>query len=219
MAEPPSDATAAASTAASTAANPPPPAAGDKRPTEDKSNKMPDFEPPQACVQRIIKSVLPDNCQITKEAKAAFSKAAGIFIIYLTTCANDFCKENKRSTISSSDVLAAIKELEFHDLTGPLEDFLEHYRKELNLKKEHQIANRQAAAAAGAAAGAMAVNMTTNPAIAPVVALSLSDHAGPAAPLPPAVSAEPATAQVPTPPAATGPMDADEAEPQPMDVE
>ena len=53
--------------------------------TKEKENKMPDFEPPQACVQRIIKAALPDNCQITKESKAAFSKAAGIFMIYLTT--------------------------------------------------------------------------------------------------------------------------------------
>ena len=50
-----------------------------------RENKFPDFEPPQACVQRIIKAALPDNCQITKESKAAFSTAAGIFMIYLTT--------------------------------------------------------------------------------------------------------------------------------------
>merc|ERR1719453_1180453 len=101
-----------------------------------QENKMPEFEPPQACVQRIIKGVLPDNCQITKESKAAFAKAAGIFIIYLTTCANDFCKENRRSTISSVDIITAIKELEFHDLIGPLEEFLEHYRKDSTAKKE-----------------------------------------------------------------------------------
>ena len=46
---------------------------------------MPDFEPPQACIQRVIKSVLPENAQIMKESKPAYSKAAGIFIIYVTT--------------------------------------------------------------------------------------------------------------------------------------
>jgi len=85
---------------------------------------LPDFEPPAASVNRIVKAALPENCQITKEAKAAFSKAAGIFIVYLTSCANDFCRESKRSTISSADIAAALKELEFHDLAGPLEDFL-----------------------------------------------------------------------------------------------
>ena len=36
---------------------------------------------------RIAKSAIPDNIQVTKEAKQAFAKAAGIFIVYLTTCA------------------------------------------------------------------------------------------------------------------------------------
>jgi len=89
-----------------------------EEPTSFREQKFPDFEPPQACVQRIIKAALPENCQITKESKvrwtafkrammlgqdshlcsvafpvcwlpttlqAAFSKAAGIFMIYLTT--------------------------------------------------------------------------------------------------------------------------------------
>lgn len=38
---------------------------------------------PQACVQRVIKAVLPDNVQIGKDAKAAFSRSAGIFIMYV----------------------------------------------------------------------------------------------------------------------------------------
>ena len=49
------------------------------------ASDVPDFEPPQACIQRVIKSVLPENAQIMKESKAAYSKAAGIFIIYVTT--------------------------------------------------------------------------------------------------------------------------------------
>jgi len=115
---------------------------------DKKDAKLPEFEPPQACVQRIIKSALPDNCQITKESKAAFSKAAGIFIIYLTTCANDFCKENKRSTISSADVMSAMRELEFHDLMGPLEEFLTNYRKDASTKKDGVAAATVASAPA-----------------------------------------------------------------------
>ena len=49
------------------------------------ASDVPDFEPPQACIQRVIKSVLPENAQIMKESKQAYSKAAGIFIIYVTT--------------------------------------------------------------------------------------------------------------------------------------
>ena len=32
-----------------------------------------DFEPPAACVMRIVKSAIPDNIQVTKEAKQAFA--------------------------------------------------------------------------------------------------------------------------------------------------
>ncbi|CAN0531338.1 unnamed protein product, partial [Ectocarpus sp. 8 AP-2014] len=78
-----------------------------------------------ACVQRVIKSVLPDNVQIGKDAKAAFSRSAGIFIMYLTACANDFCREAKRQTISAQDVMQAIKELEFGELEEPLKEYLD----------------------------------------------------------------------------------------------
>ena len=34
-------------------------------------NKPPEFEPPQACVNRVIKHVLPDNVQVTKDARVS----------------------------------------------------------------------------------------------------------------------------------------------------
>ena len=86
---------------------------------------MPDFEPPQAAIARIIKSVLPANVQVTKEARAAFTRAASIFIFYLTHCANDFSREGKRQTIYLQDVKNALRELDFEDFEGPLEEFLE----------------------------------------------------------------------------------------------
>lgn len=45
-------------------------------------SKVPEFEPPQACISRIMKSVLPDNIQVTKDARAAFTRAAGSFVNY-----------------------------------------------------------------------------------------------------------------------------------------
>jgi DNA polymerase epsilon subunit 3 len=43
-----------------------------------------DYELPQASINRIIKAKLPENVQVGKDAKTAFSKAAGIFILYAT---------------------------------------------------------------------------------------------------------------------------------------
>lgn len=68
-----------------------------------------EFEPPLACVRRILKNALPSSTNVGKDASAAFARACGIFIIYLTACANDFARENKRQTITANDVLAAIK--------------------------------------------------------------------------------------------------------------
>lgn len=48
---------------------------------------------------------------------------------YLTACANDFCREAKRQTISAQDVMQAIKELEFGELEEPLREYLEQVAK------------------------------------------------------------------------------------------
>jgi histone H3/H4 len=88
-------------------------AATDNKENKEKVHKGPpsalDFEPPLACVRRILKHNLPSSTNVGKDASAAFSRASGIFIIYLTACANDFARENRRQTITANDVLAAIK--------------------------------------------------------------------------------------------------------------
>lgn len=94
-----------------------------------ESAKNPEFEPPQASVNRIVKQVLPLNVQLTKDARAAFTRAAGVFVFYLTHCANEFSKEGKRQTIYSSDIKKALAELDFEDLEKPFEDFMEVYSK------------------------------------------------------------------------------------------
>jgi len=95
-----------------------------------------EFEPPVACVRRILKKTLPSSSNVGKDAVAAFSRASGIFIIYLTACANDFARENRRQTITANDVLAAIKELEFDEFSPELNTFLEGYREAEKSKKD-----------------------------------------------------------------------------------
>lgn len=68
-----------------------------------------EFEPPLACVRRMLKNTLPSSTNVGKDAANAFSRACGIFVIYLTACANDFARENKRQTITANDVIAAVK--------------------------------------------------------------------------------------------------------------
>jgi DNA polymerase epsilon subunit 3 len=89
-------------------------------------------------VNRVVKSVLADNVQVTKDARAAITRAAGIFIFYLTHCANDFCKEHKRQTIYTTDVLEALKELDFGEFEPDVEEFIEQYRRDTETKKSSQ---------------------------------------------------------------------------------
>lgn len=95
-----------------------------------------DWEPPAACINRIVKVALPEHVQVTKEAKAAFSKSAGIFILYLTTCANDFCRDKKRQTVSAHDVMQAVSELEFDEFKGQLQAFLTSFRAHEGAKRK-----------------------------------------------------------------------------------
>lgn len=106
-----------------------------------------------ACITRIIKSALPDNTQVTREAKTAFSKAAGIFIIYLTTCANDVCKDKKRQTVSAADVMQAFVELELDEMKEELQEFLAHFRANEGSKRKEKAGSGQDAAAKKLKAG------------------------------------------------------------------
>eukprot|EP00536_Pseudo-nitzschia_multiseries_P004307 jgi/Psemu1/323416/estExt_fgenesh1_pg.C_710002 len=100
-----------------------------------------EFEPPVACVRRILKKTLPSSSNVGKDAVAAFARASGIFIIYLTACANDFARENRRQTITANDVLAAIKELEFDEFAPELVTFLGRYRELEKTKKDAKAAS------------------------------------------------------------------------------
>ncbi|KAL3943457.1 MAG: hypothetical protein SGBAC_002468 [Bacillariaceae sp.] len=104
-----------------------------------------EFEPPLACVRRILKNSLPASTNVGKDASAAFARSSGIFIIYLTACANDFARENRRQTITANDVLAAVKELEFDEMSPDLQKFLEQYREAEKSKKVAKAAAKKEA--------------------------------------------------------------------------
>merc|ERR1719343_361908 len=95
-----------------------------------------EFEPPAACIRRLLKQALPKSTNVSRDSLAAISRASGIFVLYLTACANDVAREGRRSTIVAKDVLGALKELEFGDFVPLLERFLEVHRREERSKKE-----------------------------------------------------------------------------------
>ena len=110
--------------------------AAPSEPTKDKpASSSVEFEPPAACIRRLLKQSLPKTTNISKDSLSAISRASGIFVLYLTTCANDVARESRRSTIVAKDVLAALKELEFDDFVPIMEKFLEGHRKAETSKK------------------------------------------------------------------------------------
>ncbi|XP_042691744.1 DNA polymerase epsilon subunit 3 isoform X2 [Centrocercus urophasianus] len=84
-----------------------------------------DLNLPNAVITRIIKEALPDGVNISKEARSAISRAASVFVLYATSCANNFAMKGKRKTLNAGDVLSAMEEMEFQRFIAPLKESLE----------------------------------------------------------------------------------------------
>ncbi|XP_043913825.1 DNA polymerase epsilon subunit 3 [Protopterus annectens] len=95
-----------------------------------------DLNLPNAVITRIIKEALPEGVNISKEARSAISRAASVFVLYATSCANNFAMKGKRKTLNAGDVLAAMEEMEFQRFVNPLKEALEAYRRDQKGKKE-----------------------------------------------------------------------------------
>lgn len=95
-----------------------------------------DLNLPNAVITRIIKEALPDGVNVSKEARRAISQAASVFVLYATSCANNFAMKAKRKTLSAGDVLAAMEEMEFERFMEPLREALEVYKRGQKGKKE-----------------------------------------------------------------------------------
>ncbi|KAJ8794949.1 hypothetical protein J1605_018536 [Eschrichtius robustus] len=81
-----------------------------------------DLNLPNAVITSIIKEALPDG--------VSNSRAASVFVLYTTSCANNFAMKGKRKTLNASDVLSAMEEMEFQRFVTPLKEAPEAYRRE-----------------------------------------------------------------------------------------
>ncbi|XP_065068815.1 DNA polymerase epsilon subunit 3-like [Rhopilema esculentum] len=104
------------------------------------AEKPEDLNLPHAVITRLIKEVLPDGVNVSKEARSAISRAASVFVLYTTSCANNLAQKQKRKTLTGQDVLTAMEEMEFEQFIEPLKHSLEAFKKEQkgkeNKKKE-----------------------------------------------------------------------------------
>ncbi|GAB1606476.1 DNA polymerase epsilon subunit 3-like isoform X1 [Argonauta hians] len=103
-----------------------------------------DLNLPNAVITRIIKEAIPDGVNVSKEARLAISKAASVFVLYATSCSNNFALRSKRKTITAQDVLSAMQDMEFDQFLDPLKMCLDSFRREQQGKKEASEKRRKA---------------------------------------------------------------------------
>ena len=84
-----------------------------------------DLNLPNAVIGRILKENLPKGVAVSKEARSAIARAASVFVLYATSTALSVTQKNKKKTLMASDVLTALKEMEFEDFVEPLEESLD----------------------------------------------------------------------------------------------
>lgn len=112
------------------------------------AEKPEDLSLPASVVARIIKDALPEGVNVSKETRTAIGKAASVFILYSTACANNFALKAKRKTLGASDVFSALEDMEFETFIPELKECLEAYKQEQREKKEAAADRRKKAAAA-----------------------------------------------------------------------
>lgn len=105
--------------------------------------KIQDLNLPTAVVTRLMKDALPDGINIGKEARIAISKAASVFIIYLSSAAINEAKKLKHKTMTPQNIFDALEEIEFESFIEPLKESLEVYRKNVKDKKSSKQANEK----------------------------------------------------------------------------
>ncbi|KAJ2002648.1 hypothetical protein H4R26_003505 [Coemansia thaxteri] len=115
---------------------------------ESNAASIEDLDFPKAVLTRLIKSSVPDNISIQKEARLGVSKAATVFVSYLAATANDCARESGHKTIMAADVFRALEAVGLGDFTDRLRKDLDAFS---SLAKEKKELAQRARAATGEA--------------------------------------------------------------------
>ncbi|KAJ2329759.1 hypothetical protein GGI00_003865 [Coemansia sp. RSA 2681] len=97
-----------------------------------------DLDFPKAVLTRVIKSSLPDNISIQKEARQSVSKASTVFVSYLAATANDCARESGHKTIMTGDVFKALEAIGLADFIDRLKADLDAFGNRTREKKKEQ---------------------------------------------------------------------------------
>jgi histone H3/H4 len=101
---------------------------------------------PIANVGRIMKTALPENAKISKEAKECIQECVSEFISFITSEAAEKCQQGRRKTVTGEDILFALTSLGFEHYAEVLKIYLVRYQQNLLARGEHQKPNVEAVA-------------------------------------------------------------------------
>lgn len=93
---------------------------------------------PIANVARIMKTALPENAKIAKEAKECMQECVSEFISFITSEASEKCQQEKRKTVNGEDILFAMTSLGFENYSEALKIYLSKYRETQSSRSENQ---------------------------------------------------------------------------------
>ncbi|KAK2749667.1 hypothetical protein FQN57_005889 [Myotisia sp. PD_48] len=93
---------------------------------------------PIANVARIMKTALPENAKIAKEAKECMQECVSEFISFITSEASEKCQGEKRKTVNGEDILYAMTSLGFENYAEALKIYLAKYRETQTARGENQ---------------------------------------------------------------------------------
>ncbi|KAJ2233559.1 hypothetical protein H4R99_007464 [Coemansia sp. RSA 1722] len=108
------------------------------------SNTIDDLDFPKAVLTRIVKSSLPDNIAIQKEARLAVNRASTVFVSYLAATANDCARESGHKIIMPNDVFKALEAVGLGDFIDKLQDDLALHSSIVKQKKDMAAKNKAA---------------------------------------------------------------------------
>jgi len=80
-------------------------------------------------IRRVMRSAMPENRKITKDAKESVQECVSEFISFVTGEASDKCHKEKRKTVNGDDVCWAFGALGFDDYVDPMRRYLHKYRE------------------------------------------------------------------------------------------
>ncbi|EXJ88154.1 nuclear transcription Y subunit beta [Capronia coronata CBS 617.96] len=110
---------------------------------------------PIANVARIMKTALPENAKIAKEAKECMQECVSEFISFITSEASEKCQQEKRKTVNGEDILFAMTSLGFENYAEALKIYLSKYRETQSTRGENQ--NRPTSSGYGGPVGGSSV--------------------------------------------------------------